>query len=131
MFRSFREGTNKMELYKRLTPDFRFRDERGSLVQLVHSGYEQINVLTTKAGVVRGKHYHKETEEAFFVVDGRVTVVFERDNERQTVCFVKDDFFCIYPWVRHTMQFDEDTLMVAMYEHCVELTDGTKDIYDR
>ena len=63
-----------MELYERVRPDFEFSDTRGALVQLVHEGYEQVNVLTTRAGVTRGGHYHKETAEAFFVVDGRVTV---------------------------------------------------------
>ena len=42
-------------MYKTLKPDFTFTDERGTLVQLVHSGYTQVNVITTEKGVVRGK----------------------------------------------------------------------------
>lgn len=38
------------ELYELLTPDFTFQDERGELAQLVHTGYEQVNVLVSRAG---------------------------------------------------------------------------------
>jgi dTDP-4-dehydrorhamnose 3,5-epimerase-like enzyme len=43
-------------MIKILKPDFVFEDERGSLVQLVRDGYKQINVVTSKAGVERGRH---------------------------------------------------------------------------
>ena len=33
-----------------LTPDFKFTDERGTLVQLVREGYAQVNVVHSKAG---------------------------------------------------------------------------------
>ena len=31
-----------------LKPDFTFNDDRGTLVQLVHEGYNQMNVVTSK-----------------------------------------------------------------------------------
>lgn len=120
-----------MELYKRLKPDFELHDTRGTLVQLVHEGYEQINVLTTRAGVVRGGHYHKETVEAFFVVDGQVEIELEKDAVRHTEIFEKGELFCIPPFVWHTMRFGVDTVLVAMYERAVEKADGTKDIFSQ
>lgn len=118
-----------MELYRRMIPDFSFYDERGTLTQLVHEGYEQINVLITKSGVVRGRHYHRRTTEAFYIVDGELTVTFERNSEKEDVTFQKGEFFCVLPEVRHTMCFVADTILVALYEHCVENADGTKDIF--
>ena len=118
-----------MELFERIKPDFQFSDQRGALVQLVHQGYEQVNVLTTKAGVTRGGHYHKLSTEAFFVVSGQVTVEFKKDAETQTETFTEGDFFRIPPFVSHTMSFPEDTVLVAMYDRTVEKSDGTKDIY--
>lgn len=118
-----------MELYERVRPDFEFSDTRGALVQLVHEGYEQVNVLTTRAGVTRGGHYHKETAEAFFVVDGRVTVGLERAGARQEETFERGSFFRIPPHVVHTMAFEADTVLVAMYEKAVERPDGSKDIF--
>lgn len=118
-----------MELFERIKPDFQFSDQRGSLVQLVHQGYEQVNILTTRAGVTRGGHYHKRSTEAFFVVSGQVTVEFKKDTEAQTETFSEGEFFRIFPFVSHTMSFPEDTVLVAMYDRAVEQADGTKDIY--
>lgn len=118
-----------MELYKRIELDFSFYDERGMIAQLVHEGYEQVNVLVTRSGVVRGKHYHKKTAETFYVVDGKVTVDFERDDNCVTVTFEKGDFFCVLPLVRHTMHFVLDTILVALYEYRIEQENGEKDIF--
>lgn len=118
-----------MELFEYLKPDFSFSDTRGSLFQLVHTGYEQINILTTKAGVMRGGHYHKETAEAFFVIEGLLEATLLEDHMQQTQMFQTGDFFRIPPYVSHTMKFIEDTVMVAIYEKAVEKTDGTKDIF--
>lgn len=118
-----------MELYKRMEADFSFCDDRGMLVQLVHAGYEQVNVLVSKAGVIRGKHYHKETIEAFFVIAGGVTVDFEQAGKSCTETFRPGEFFCVFPWVRHTMRFTVETILVALYEHGIERADGIKDIY--
>ena len=124
-----RDDILKQPIVISLTPDFCFSDERGSLTQLVHTGYEQINVLHSKAGVFRGGHYHKETSEAFYLVSGAVEVTFQRGSETETRNYRQGDFFQIPPFVVHSMQFAEDTVMVAMYTKCVERQNGSKDIY--
>lgn len=118
-----------MEMIELKKIDFSFEDDRGSLNQLVHTGYEQVNVLFTKMGVERGGHYHKQSTECFFVVNGSVEVTAKRDNEEKKFTFKKNDFFQINPFVVHSMYFTEDCTMVAMYDKCVELADGTKDIF--
>lgn len=118
-----------MRLYELLDADFQFADARGELVQLVHHGYEQINILTTHAGAERGTHYHKETKEAFYVVTGKVKVVFEGGNTKEEAIFSKGDFFCVLPFTKHTMFFLEETVMCVMYDVPVERGDGEKDIY--
>lgn len=118
-----------MEMVELKKVDFSFEDNRGSLNQLVHTGYEQVNVLFTKAGVKRGGHYHKRSTECFFVVDGSVELTVKRDEEEKQYLFKKNDFFQINPFVVHSMTFYEDCTLVAMYDKCVELEDGTKDIF--
>jgi len=49
---------------------FTFNDDRGTLVQLVHEGYKQMNVVTSKKGVFRGGHYHKMNREVFYIISG-------------------------------------------------------------
>lgn len=117
------------ELYELLTPDFTFQDERGELAQLVHTGYEQVNVLVSRAGTVRGGHYHKRSQEAFYVVSGSVTLTFRRDDQQEQRIFWAGEFFLIYPYVVHSMDFSEDCTLVGLYDHCVEGEKGEKDIF--
>ena len=118
-------------MYEILRTDFEHRDDRGALIQLIHEGYEQINVLITHQGVARGGHGHRTRSEAFYVVSGRLKVIFEdRTGIKDEVIFQSGDFFKIHPMVIHSMYFLEDTVMVAMYDTCVTNADGTKDIYN-
>lgn len=54
-----------------IKPDFSFADERGALTQLCREGWKQINVTSSKAGVFRGGHYHKNNKEAFYIIKRR------------------------------------------------------------
>lgn len=105
--------------------DFHFEDDRGTIDQLIHDGYRQINVITSKKGVVRGGHYHKQNDEAFYVISGRLTVTV---NE-ETRTFSDGEFFGIEANDMHSFVFEEDTILVSMYSNGVELPDGTKDMY--
>lgn len=116
-------------LFESLTPDFHFEDARGAITQLVHTGYEQVNVLETKAGVTRGGHYHKKSREAFFVVSGSVELTVSRDGQKETRIFTAGEFFLLPPYTVHTMSFPEDCVLVGLYDKCVESANGEKDIF--
>lgn len=108
-----------------LKTDFNFGDDRGTITQLVHSGYKQVNVISSKKGVVRGGHYHKQNKEAFYIVYGALSVTVEDE----TYHFKTGDFFGIDEYDMHSFVFEEETLLVSMYSDGVELPDGTKDIF--
>lgn len=112
-------------MLKILKTDFRFEDERGVLEQLVHGGYQQVNVITSRKGAVRGGHYHKRNDEAFYVVSG--ALVLTADGQEHG--FRAGDFFAVEPNDMHSFTFLEDTILVSMYSRGVELPDGTKDIF--
>ena len=118
-----------MELVRVLHTDFEFADERGTLTQLVHEGFRQINVLTTKRGVTRGGHFHRICREAFYVISGSVEVTLKNAERTETAVFHKGDFFAVEPYISHSMFFPEDCVMVQMYDPPVEQPDGGKDIY--
>lgn len=112
-------------MLKELEVDFSFSDERGTIVQLVREGYTQFNVITSKAGVFRGGHYHKENQEAFYIIKGSLELEVEG-----TIHLFKDgDFFGIEPNDMHSFRFLADTTLVSMYSKGVENADGTKDIF--
>ncbi len=59
-----------------------FEDARGSLKKIVMKskidvGIEEVYLLYTNQGAVRGNHFHKETVEYFTVVSGEVTVALQ------------------------------------------------------
>lgn len=120
-----------MELIEILTPDFVHSDERGTLVQLVHGGYNQVNAVFTRKGTVRGNfHYHKKNDEVFYVISGAVDVTVTLGEEKQQYSFSGGDMFRINKNIRHSFCYTEDTYLVVMYPDGVELDDGTKDIYN-
>ncbi len=112
-------------------PDFVFPDERGLLVQISHDKYRQTNAVFTKKGAVRGRgHYHKNTDEAFFVLQGSVRVYASRGEQEEEAVFRTGDMFVIPANVRHSMDYLEDTYLVVEYTVPVELPDGAKDIFE-
>ena len=116
-------------LYRTLTPDFQYKDNRGSLAQLVSQGYSQVNILISNSGITRGGHFHKLCHEAFYVISGEVTVFLKKDGIFETVSFAAGDFFEIDPFTVHEMSFPCDCVMAVLYDRPVETTDG-KDIYE-
>lgn len=112
-------------MLKILEKDFSFYDDRGSIVQLIHDGYKQVNVIISKKGVFRGGHYHKQNKEAFYIISGALTLTVNGKRHR----FTNGDFFGITENDMHSFDFEEDTVLVSMYSNGVELEDGTKDIY--
>lgn len=118
-----------MPLIKKITPDFVFNDERGSLAQLVHGGYEQVNAVFTKKGSVRGNmHYHKNSNEVFYIISGSINITAVCGGSEETAHFECGDMFMIEKNVMHTFDYPEDTCMVVLYDKCIENPDGTKDI---
>lgn len=116
-------------LVRRLEADFRHSNESGSLVQLVHEGWHQVNVLESLHNTERGGHYHKENKEAFYIIRGKLLLTLEHGDEHEETEFHEGDMFMILPYLKHRFFFLEDTLMVAMYSGMVERPDGKKDIY--
>ena len=119
-----------MPLIEILKPDFEHIDERGRLAQLVHGGYSQVNAVFTKKGAVRGNfHYHRGTDEVFYLLSGKVRVTARFGGETAHSEFKSGDMFRIKAGVRHCFEYIEDTYLVALYSARVELADGSKDIY--
>lgn len=116
-------------MFRILKPDFELKNQKGSFTQLVHDGWNQINVLESPKGSSRGGHYHSENHEAFYVISGSIALTLEKDCERESVQFRQGDFFIIEPKVKHDFYFNEDTIMVSMYDKGVEHEDGSMDIY--
>ena len=117
-------------LYKLRQPDFTHEDDRGALRQLIHEGFSQINVITSKKDTIRGGHYHKLNTEAFYILSGEGEVYFTDGSSTDTYHFETGSFFEIQANVSHSFRYLKDTVLVSMYSRGVENSDGSKDIYD-
>lgn len=114
-------------LIERIKPDFEHKDGRGTLTQLVRRGYSQFNIVTSKAGVSRGGHYHRWNTEAYYVIEGRCRVTAYRGGEKESMVFSAGDFFRIGPYVTHDFSYLEDSVLATMYSLGVELDSGEMD----
>lgn len=120
-----------MSLINILKPDFIFEDSRGRLVQLVREGYAQFNIITSIKGVTRGGHYHMKNHEAFYVIQGKVSLEAwsaKKQKNKETFIFEAGDMFEIPPQVVHSFIFEESTLLASLYDKGVEMENGKKDI---
>lgn len=111
-------------MYEILKPDFCYKDDRGSLVQLVHDGWRQINVVFSKEGTVRGGHYHRKNREAFYIMNGSCELTLRIKDRQQVKTFKAGDFFAIEPGTVHTFSYLEDTLSLGLYDLGVEEAGG-------
>ena len=118
-----------MKLIEILSPDFTFTDDRGTITQIVHGGFSQINAVFTKAGKLRGNfHYHEHTKELFYIISGKIRLTVKYNGVTEEYTFSDGDMFMVNENVRHTFLYLEDTYLVGLYTVPVEKEDGTKDI---
>ncbi|WP_417542762.1 cupin domain-containing protein [Methylophaga thalassica] len=96
---------------KILSPYQTFEDERGCLLGLLnHSEWQEINFLETRAGNQRGNHYHKNTREFFFIIEGRGEIEIISESQGKEVHEFKSlDMFIIEPMEIHTFYCHENT----------------------
>ena len=60
-----------------LKPHFRYKDSRGTINGIFNNyKIEEVNVITSKANTLRGRHYHTKTIEILHVVKGELQLFF-------------------------------------------------------
>jgi Uncharacterized conserved protein, contains double-stranded beta-helix domain len=88
----------KLEIYQRS------EDKRGFLWGIVNSGeWKEINYVETVQNEIRGGHYHKHTEELFFIISGVIEVTVRNLQNEEFHSFVaeKGDVFIVEPYELH------------------------------
>lgn len=111
-----------------MQPNFIHTDDRGKLVQIIRGGFNQVNIIESKSGCVRGGHFHQKNREAFYIIKGKISLYVSTEKEKEEYMFNTGDMFLIPVKIIHSFVFIEDTLLLSMYDHGVELPFGSKDI---
>lgn len=112
-----------------IEPNFKSVSDRGILLQLVRDGWKQVNVVKYRKGAIGGGHYHKYNKECFFVVTGKIELTVWKGDDKEQYIFNEGDMFVIEESVFHTFVYQEDSILVALYDNGVELDKDTKDIW--
>lgn len=94
---------------------FRTGDDRGALEGLVNFGeWRELNLVTSRAGAVRGNHYHLTTRELFIILDGEIRVAVQSVEDGRLVGPVEErtvrpgDVVLVEPLANHTFTIVRD-----------------------
>jgi dTDP-4-dehydrorhamnose 3,5-epimerase-like enzyme len=111
-------------------PYYYFADTRGIFLGIIQDQeWKEINYIESKKGSIRGNHYHKETVECFFIIDGkiRVTLVDLITNSKKVFIVGKGSIFIVKPNTLHTFEVLEDSKWINMLSK--PLKSEPKDFY--
>lgn len=117
-------------MYKLINNYFKHEDERGSITGLIDFGnWQEMNLITSKSGSIRGGHYHELTEELFYILEGTIKIKLENINtkEKSTIIANTNDVLLIQPNVIHTFEMLTDSKWINL----LSIKNNTKqpDIY--
>tara|TARA_B100001996_G_scaffold357103_1_gene320838 strand:+ start:236 stop:616 length:381 start_codon:yes stop_codon:yes gene_type:complete len=103
-------------MIKILTSYFSYNDDRGKIYGIINDfKIEELNIIESKKGSVRGNHYHKKTTELVFVIDGKIEVLAQKISNdgqlgsKEKIKVKKNDIFLIEPYLVHTFIAQEDS----------------------
>lgn len=93
-----------------------FSDNRGDIVDILRNCVvEYATIITSKRGAVRANHFHKETFQYVYILDGKMRVVAQMPNEpREEVILTKGDLIVNEPLERHAFEALEDCTMLVL-----------------
>ncbi len=109
-----------MALYQRVEHYFKHSDTRGYITGLLNTGtWREVNFIASEAGTIRGGHYHKQTEECFLILTGRILVTFRKPIEhaqdvKEEILFKAGDVFIVNPLVEHTFEILENASWINL-----------------
>jgi hypothetical protein len=92
-----------------------YRDERGEIHNL-KIGDQRLNILHTKAGVMRSGDLHVDTQHDF-VFSGKVRVWSMNENGiTERTVYGPNQYIAIPPYVPHIFEFLEDTVIAEWWD---------------
>ena len=104
------------EIVKKIKPEV--VDERGAITNILEEPINHVAIITTKAGSIRGNHYHPEQIQYVYLVSGRyesVSVDLKKENaEVEKVTVQAESLVITPPMIAHAMRFLEDSVMLNL-----------------
>lgn len=92
-----------------------FTDERGEITDVVEGEvFDSLTVITSAKGAVRGNHYHKETTQYTYILEGRCRYYSQKPGAAvEQAIAVKGDLVVSPPLESHAFESLEDAVLLA------------------
>jgi len=102
--------------------DSSHEDARGLFLCVVNNAlrkYADLNYTITRKDTWRGDHYHKSTNEYFFIISGKIKLVLQKVAngvicEEREYIFSQYDAFEIEPYENHIIHCLDDTVWISL-----------------
>ncbi|MBI2847921.1 MAG: hypothetical protein HYX83_01970 [Chloroflexi bacterium] len=93
-----------------------FEDERGAIIDILRDEWiDNVSMLKSRKGAVRGNHYHKDTRQAVYVLFGQVRLVAQMPGkEPESVILTEGDLGITFEMESHAFEILEDADMVVL-----------------
>ncbi len=123
-----------VNVWTQVEPPLQFHeDNRGKIADIFYkSGIEHVAIITSKKGVRRGDHYHKETTQHMLMTKGSLIYVYRpvKGNEPVRYVTVKEgQLVSTPPFEIHTLLFPEDNEFIVFSSGLRGGQDYEKDTY--
>jgi dTDP-4-dehydrorhamnose 3,5-epimerase-like enzyme len=94
-----------------------FKDERGEIIKLLEGvSIDSVLLIDSKAGTVRGNHYHRRDSHYCYVVRGKLEYYWRPAGSTtppERMIISAGQMFYTPPMVEHAMRFVKDTIFLA------------------
>ena len=93
-----------------------FEDSRGRIIDILTGEIiDSVTIISSRAGAVRGNHYHKESVQYTYVLKGRLKFYAQMpEGKIETTTLKAGDLVYTSPLERHAMVAEEDSEFLVL-----------------
>ena len=108
-----------------------FEDSRGSITDIMDSvSFNGATLIESKAGCIRGNHYHKKTIQYIYILEGEMKSTSKKINHDVEIVTVgTGDLISHEPLEAHNFEATEDTRFIVLSSGLRSGKDYEKDTY--
>ena len=95
-----------------------FADARGKIFDLVEDAVNHIGLITSRAGSVRGNHYHKQSTQYSYMISGKIELIVKdaraKNARVKKIMMTAGDVATIPSWTIHTYRAITDAVFLDL-----------------